>query len=374
MYYTKLIIPKISNLYKLYIYRSTSAESINTIAKVKPLTPNIIIDEATAITEIVDGKECYVIYDKPQTTTGVTYNGPAPNVVPTSEYETKISIEQINNYTYVNKLILNPLPVTYSGTMFYYSIIGVDETNKLITHLSKVNGLIVNSPFMSEGTRHIYSSEDGETWKYVSSADWDTKIEIGNIKDSASYDRFGNPFVEKVPIFKPDEVNISLRPVPSGNFMVLEIPNIWQHNNREYNFRKLKSYKVQNICSSQYGDFSEPTFQSLLPVTMEKMLILRKTDLESPDVTIEPFDADAEKFEIIRKDGIYYNKPFHRQFGVNLYNIPLGQLHAVFSEGSVQDKIKIQIGALSAHVYTYTIYTFDTYEKMSEPCNFVVTT
>ena len=42
--------------------------------------------------------------------------------------------------THINQLVLNELPIKYNGTMLYYSIIGVDEANGLITHLSKVNG------------------------------------------------------------------------------------------------------------------------------------------------------------------------------------------------------------------------------------------
>ena len=39
MYYAKMTIPRVSDHYKLYVYRSRNAEDINTIAKVKELSP-----------------------------------------------------------------------------------------------------------------------------------------------------------------------------------------------------------------------------------------------------------------------------------------------------------------------------------------------
>ena len=99
-----------------------------------------------------------------------------------------------------------------------------------------------------------------------------------DITDPATMARFGNPMVETVHIFSGKDVNVSTRPVTSRNFMVLEIPNPWQRNNKEYNYRKMKSFKLQNVCDEQYSDFSEPTFQSLLPVSLEKMVILKCVD------------------------------------------------------------------------------------------------
>ena len=76
MYCAKLMIPKMSNTYKLYVYRAKNAESINTIEKVKTYKPVFIIDESVAETTDINGKDCYVIYDRPDfTAPGVTYNG-----------------------------------------------------------------------------------------------------------------------------------------------------------------------------------------------------------------------------------------------------------------------------------------------------------
>ena len=382
MYCTKLTIPKMSDTYKLYVYCSKSPESINTIAKIRTIMPTIVIDESTAETETVNGVECYVVYDKADfEAPGVTYNGPIQNLVPTTEYETEVSVLPINNYTYANQLVLNELPIKYNGTVLYYSVIGVDEENGLITHLSKVNGVMINSDY-KQGTRHLYSCENHtdsalDVWKYVTSVPWNEEIKIGDINDSVNLTKFGNPMVELVHIFSGNDVNVSMRPVVARNFMVLEIPNPWQRNNKEYNYRKLKSFKVQNVHNEQYSDFSEPTYQSTLPVSIEKMLIIRKIDSENPDEPIPVEHSSNENYEIyqvIRKDGIYYNAKEHKKFGLNKYNIPLGETIAIFSESSMQDQIKIQVEALPNHIYSYTIYLFDVYGNISQPAHFVVRT
>jgi len=350
------------------------------------MTPVIVIDESTAETQDVNGVQCYVVIDKAGDTnavnTGITYNGPVPNLVPVTEYETSITVVSVNEYTYVNQLNLNDLPIKYQGTMLYYSVVGVDETNGLITHLSKVNGVMIDSDYQNKGTRHIYScdnytGEDTDVWNYVSSVPWNKDIKIGDISDASNMARFGIPVVEEVPIFSDEDVNVSTKPVVSRNFAVLEIPNPWQRNNKEYNYRKLKSYKVQNVCEEQYGDFSEPTFQSLLPVSLEKMVILRKIDPENPDeiIPIEySFEENHDLYQIIRRNGIYYDAKKHRKLGLNKYNIPLEEPVGIFSESSVQDQIKIQVETLPNHVYAYTIYLLDVYGNTSKPAHFVVRT
>lgn len=383
MYCAKIIIPKISDTYKLYVYCAKSADSINTIDKVRALVPSFIIDESIAQTETVNGKECYVLYDNETfTKTGIVYNGPAPNIVPVSEYSTLIDVVKINDYTYVNALKFEELPIKYLGTMLYYSVIGIDEEHSLITHLSKVNGVLINSTYKSTGTRHIYECEEytGENtdiWKYVSSASWDNNIIIGNIDKPSEIQKYKYPMVSKVPIFEANEISVSTRPINANGFMVLEIPNIWQKNNKKYNFRKLKSYKIKNVDNNQHGDFSEPTYQSLLPMPMEKLLILQKTDAVNPDEII-PLgsinDSDVKNIQVIRRDGIYYNANNHRKLGLNKYNIPLEENIAIFNEASVQDLIKIQVQATSNHVYSFTFYTFDTYGNYSEPIHFVIRT
>lgn len=373
----KITIPQMSGTYKLYVYRSKSSDDINTISKVRTLSPIAIIDESTAVPVNVNGRMCYEFLDhsgNPQT--GIEYLGPVPNTLPTIEYETGVSIVQLNDYTYVNQLNLTPLPIKYNGTMFYYSVIGVDEVNNLITHLSKVNGVMVDSQYI-DGMRHLYSCDDNQNlgtdkWNYVSAIDWNDSISIGNILDKSSYDRFGCPVIEDVYMFDGSDVNVSTRPVTSNNFLVLEIPNVWQHNNKTYNYRKLKSYKVQNVYDEQYSEFSVPTYQSLLPVSIEDMIILQNDGTDYPD--LYNMGTDTVVRHVIRRDGVYYNALKHKKLGLNKYNIPLEETTAVFSEGSVQSTINMQCEALPNHVYSFTVYIVDVYGNTSKPAQFQVTT
>ena len=61
----RITIPKMSDHYKLYVYSAKTADSINTISKVRAMQPVFIIDEAVAETQTINGKECYVIDDSP---------------------------------------------------------------------------------------------------------------------------------------------------------------------------------------------------------------------------------------------------------------------------------------------------------------------
>ena len=125
-YIAQLTIPKIksdTNL-KLYVYRSTNADDINTISKVANMQPILVIDQNIAEVHTVNGKECYIVNDTPdETIDGVSYNGPQLNVVPIKEYETEINLIMLNSYTPVNELILNPLELNHKeGIVFYYSV------------------------------------------------------------------------------------------------------------------------------------------------------------------------------------------------------------------------------------------------------------
>ena len=377
MYYTQITIPKLSDNLKLYVYCSKNADSIDTISKIRTIKPNFIIDESIAKTHDINGRQCYVIYDSLDfiEQDGVQRLAPAVNIIPISEYQSSFEMVKLNDNTYLNELILEELPIKYHGTILYYSVIGVDEVNQTITHLSDVKSVLIKVNYKETGTRHLYSSEDGKTWKFVTAVAWDEEIKIGDKNNPAKWDRFGNPFVETVPIFFKENINVSLKPI-SRSFVVLEIPNPWQKNNQSFNFRRLKSYKLQNVVGEQYGDFSEPNYQSLLPVSIEQMIIIRKTDQK--DLSTIPFtlteDEETDIWRVVRNEGLYYNRQEHKKFGLNKYNIPLGEKFAVFSEGSVQDYIKIQVESLPAHQYLYSIYLIDVYGNISAPCDFLVTT
>lgn len=455
--YAQLKIKKLSNVYKLYVFCSKNPESINSISKVRALQPTIIIDESIASTEIINGVEYYVVPDKQDVNLpGVTWNGPKLNIIPTTEYETSVEVVKINDYTYANKLILNELITPTTGVMLYYSVIGIDESQTVnggnpITHLSKAVGVLMKSSFKTEGTRHIYSCEnntdsDTDVWNYVSSCSWDEDIVIGDFNNDSNMKRFGNPFVAKVPMFNNDDIIVHTKPLANNNFIVLEVLNPWKKNNETYNYRKLKSFKVQNVYDEQYSDFSLPTYQSLLPVSIEKMIIIEQrdaTDSTSPYPMPYLQTTASENFhvyEVVRKDGLYYNILEHKKLGFNKWNIPIEETRfqryiisggsiapapyapeevipliptqgggliigdpeqisgiggagssgntgdsttipavpiippspaekiiGVFSEGSVQDTIKMQLEAFPAHSYKYTVYLLDVYGNLSDP-------
>ena len=377
--FCKITIPRISDHYKLYVYSSTNGNDINTISKIKAIQPTYVIDEAIADYEIVNGRESYVFDDIPNSTypNGITYVGPSPNCVPLTEYESSIYVSKVNDYTYVNQLALIPLNTNYIGTIVYYSVIGVDETNGLVTHLSKLNQVLINSEYKETGTRHLYSCNNlqEDTWEYISSVPWSEEIMIGNINDPIALSKYGIPIVETVPQIDKEKINFDTRPLLSNGFCVLEIQNPWQKNNTEFNYRKLKSYKIQNVVDDNYGPFSEPTYQSELPVSIEKMVILREKNSPDRDIDItEQYSNGIETIEILRRNGIYYNPLKHKKFGTNKYNIPLGETIAIFGENSVQDAIKIQVAAELNTKYNYTIYLIDVYENISNPTSFSVTT
>lgn len=376
MYYAEIAIPKVMGNLKLYVYCSKNPDSINTISKIKTIRPTLIIDESVAKTHEINGEQCYVAYDNPDLQQeGIEYVGPPVNIIPVSEYQTDIKMVKLNEHTYLNQLVLNELPLKYNGTVLYYSVIGVDEASGTITHLSEVRSVLIKVKYKEEGTRHIYSSNDGKTWNYLEAVAWNENISIGDTTDPSEFQRFGNPFIEDIPIFYKSEVNVSLKPL-TRNFVVLEIPNPWQKNNVYFNFRKLKSYKIQNVIGEQYGDFSSPSYQSLLPVSIEQMVILRQTN--KYDVSNIPFttieDEETEIWKVIRNEGLYYNRKEHRKLGLNKYNISLGEKLAVFSEGSTQEFIKIQVESKPARQYLYSIYLVDVYGNISNPCDFIVHT
>jgi hypothetical protein len=155
----------------------------------------------------------------------------------------------------------------------------------------------------------------------------------------------------------------------------LRIPNVWRLGNETYNYRKLKSFKIRNIYDGKYGDFSEPTYQSKLPLSIERMLIYRKDITITQDKNpVAIVDTDNLCMTIIRKNGLYYNDVEHRLLGFNKYNISKSEKTAVFSESSIQEKIVVDFEASGGSIYNYTFYIQDVYGKYSEPIMLIVET
>ena len=385
-YIAELTIPKIESEDNvlLYVYRSTYSEDINTISKISNLTPIIIINQSLAETVTIDEKEYYKIQDKEpnEEITGVTYNGPPTNTIPVNEYEYNIHLIMLNNYTHVNELILSPLELSHKdGIVFYYSVIGVIPDKEQITHLSKVNGVLVNYISNQDLIRELqscddYNDSDEDEWITVSHIEYNETtqdIRIGDINKQNTIDKFGLPVVQKVPSIR--DVKVSLNSLISNTYMTLEIENPWQNNNKYFNFRKLKSYRIRNTYQSQAGSFSVPTYQSELPVSIEKIIILMKQNPSDSEEIILINDDSAIKFECIRRNGIFYNNIKHKSLNYNLWNVPLeNNKLSVFSETSVQDTINIQISAVPGNLYVFDIYLVDVYSNVSDNKHYIVET
>lgn len=388
----QITIPQLSDgttFYKLYIYCSRNVQDIDTIAKIRSRQPDIIIDEAafdrtSSYFQTVNGKDSYVIpaniFGKVNfNVAGVSWFNGALNLLPTSEYETLVDVFQVNPYTYTSKVTLNNIYTSELGSMLYYSVIGVNADTNQVTHLSKVAGVRIKFDLSQDAQRELsycddYTGKDDDIWKVITIVDWNEPVVIGNLADKKGYDRFGCPFVTTVPIFPKEDMSVSLKPLNTRGCALLSFPNPWQGKNPTYNYRKLKSFRFVNLSNGARSEPSEPTFQSSLPLILEKACILIETGAsnENSDIPI-PYglvDAPGSNIavrEIIRKDGIYYNAEEHRKLGFNKFNIPMNETTAVFSESSTQDKIKMEIDVFPGTAYKITVYLFDVYGNVSAP-------
>lgn len=375
------IKPSINKNLKIYMYRSRNQADIESIGKVKNLLPVIVLNENTYPQDMMENDH-YVIYDAPENLDTVIYNGPQPTAIPTNEYETIYIQKALNEYTNCNIMKMNPLPLEYAGTLYYYSIIGVDSTNTLITHISRVKAEILCSDYVSMGNREIqycndYNGLSTDIWETLTTIDWNTDIVFGDLTDTVSYTRFGSPFIDEIKIFDTKDVIIDTRCVINFNHVTLTIPNIWQMDNQKYNYRKLKSFRIRNIYDEHYGDWSEPTYPSILPVTIERLLILRKdvTKLTSEERQ-HPIELselnDTLVYTIIRRNGKFYTID-DISLSYNRYTLNEDEGNkAVYSENSVQPNIVFNFNARGNTVYNYTFYLEDVYEKYSAPTTVVV--
>ena len=358
-----------------YIYRSKNLEDINTITKIKKYNPVLILDEATYDPSCIED-DMYVVRDFSLTNPdGVTYLGPEPSNIPTVEYETTLNIVRVNDNTNITYLTIEPLPLKYDGIMYYYSVIAINTETQMISHLSQLQGVLYNTEYL-EGTRQIfcteeYTGQDTDEWKELTTINWNDEIIIGDNRNSLTYARYGKPCSANVKIFTEEEVTANTRNTILTNYMQLTFPNIWRGNNSEYNFRKLKSYKIRNVFDNKYGQFSEPTLQQTIQVSNEQMLIFRK---ETRDNTpIDRSDIDNLVFKILRRYGKYYRNEYNK-LEFNKYNIDANEQMAIFSESSIQDKITINFNIKANSTYNYTFYIIDVYGTYSEPCVVMVNT
>ena len=358
-----------------YIYRSKNLEDINTITKIKKYNPVLVLDETTYDQTCLED-DMYVVRDfSLNNPDGVTYLGPEPSNIPTVEYETTLHVIRVNDNTNITYLTMEPLPLQYDGIMYYYSVIALNPETQMISHLSQLQGVLFNTEYL-EGKRQIfctekYTGQDTDEWEELSTITWNDEIIIGDNRNSITYARFGKPCSAKVKIFNDEQVTANTRNTSLTNYMQLSFPNIWRGNNSEYNFRKLKSYKIRNVFDNKYGQFSEPTLQQTIQVTNEQLLIFRK---ETRDNTpIYRSDNDNLIFKIIRRHGKYYRNEYNK-LEFNKYNIDANEQMAIFSESSIQDTITIDFNVKANSTYNYTFYIMDVYGTYSEPCVVMVNT
>lgn len=359
----KITIDRISHKHKIYVYRSTNPNDINTIDKIKIIQPVFIIDESYTTTET------YELIDNTDAVQplGITYLGPNPNSVPCNEYEYDIEIGKLNDFDYYNILVLKPLEIKYNGVMLYYSCIGVNENDNTITHLSMYKGIMIENEFKKIGTRKIYYTENEDNnWKYLCDIGWDEEIiKIGDLNNTVMYQKTHSPFVNTVPSIA--QVEYSTKNVISNNYMDLDIQNPWALNNKTFNFRKLKKFSIRNVIEDNYSIFSESNFQSLLPVSIEKMVIAITTNPEL-EITKNNLDnEDIEIYQVLKRNGIFYKANEHKSLGLNRYDIDLGEKIAVFNEASKQEFIKFKIPVIQGKTYYISIFLIDIYNNWSEP-------
>lgn len=373
----KITIPRIEGFPVMYVYRALRAEDINTIEKVRKKTPIAVINWA------VGGEQSMMFYDAPEDygdsgyfhSTYVNYIGPLAAPVPVTEYSPEISMAKLNDYTYANVLTMEPLPIPYEGTVYYYSVIGVNLNNNTMTHLSKVSGVLVDCDYQS-GSRHIYScndydmeSQDNE-WTYVGAASWAEPIVIGDINNPATFERFGIPVIETVPPMSPEDMIINNRFLYTSNTMILNITNPWCKNNSRFNYRKMKSYKIQNVYSDIYGEFSYPTHQSLLPVPIERMTIMWCSKEDSDPIPLQEETDDIKRIDVIRKNGIFYDSQLHISLGSNIKDHRIGIRTSVYTETSINDIMQFRLSGSAGNKYVFTVYLTDTYGNTSEPATY----
>ena len=139
--------------------------------------------------------------------------------------------------------------------------------------------------------------------------------------------------------------------------------------------KKIKNKgEIQNLYNNDYGQFSAPSYQSLVPVSIEKMVILMRTNPDNPEEEINIYDnnTNTTTFNIIRRDGLFYERNTHKALGCNKWSIDTTKEQtAVFSESSVQDYINLQINASPGNIYVFDIYLIDVYQKVSSGYHYI---
>lgn len=364
--------------FNLYVYRSIRYQDVQSIDAVKNLLPIMIINELS-IPDSAILDDTYQITDSVDsgTITGVTYNGPEPSALPANEYEVIPEFIKLNRHEDYTSIILNPLPLEYEGVLYYYSIIGVK--GNFITHLSRVQAEVLKSDYINDGVREIqacnnYTGSPTDTWENLGVCEWTREIRLGWLDPDATHERFFSPFVDNIKIFTPDEITADTRCAMNFRHITLKFPNVWQMDNRKYNFRKIKAFRIRNICDGQYGMWSQPTYQEEYPAPVERLFIFMEDVTVSEDDTDIEFNYDNVTYTITRKYGRYYSDTMI-PLGCDKYILEQYEGNeAVFSNNSVQPQIMINFSAEGNAKYKFTFYIQDIYGQISSPVTKIIET
>lgn len=350
----KLNIPSSKNKnLVLQIYRSTKASDIDSVVKIKKLQPIMTLREKLMQTKpLFDGRLGYEIFDMEQIGSGINYIGPEPNPIPADVYEATVVYDKLSDYIYRPSLKLTPMEIKNDGTMYYYSIVGLNEEANTLTNVSLVKGVLMNQEYHS-GYRDIWVKEDDKISK-IGSVPWkkdgaDHKDIIIGMGDT---DVPMIPINEVVPKFPIDEVEISTKNLLYQKCVDILIPNIW--NKEEYQTRTLKEFAVTNVIEEKSGIISDFSYPNKTAVDIECIKLIIQ-DLDDPSK--EPYEVN-----LVKQFGLFYKKEFD-DLSVNPFEITCK--NGVFSK-MIREAINVVVPVELGKNYELEIKIIDTFNLISE--------
>lgn len=327
----------------LEIYRSEKAYDIDTIAKLKNKQPILRINELLApAVEIMPGKMGYVVFDMEQVNQGIYYMGPEPNPIPCDLYETAVDFKMIGT-TFIPYIKMNLLTDENKGTMYYYSVVGVNKETGMITEVSMVKGVIFDIDYKN-GERIVYEQGVGvNEWNEIGKVSWDKNdFTIGSQNENDV--TTPGVTIPKNDVIKPDDIKIDSKEVMYTGKINLILPNVWKS---EYQMRKTKQYCVQNSFDKKLSQVFGPTYSMEIPVSFEEVI-----------VTFYNQQREEYKVTIVKKNGLFFRDEY-KDLGINKYLIT-DQI-AVFSFDSVQETIVIEAPLVYGQTYDVKIELVDVF-------------
>lgn len=256
-----------------------------------------------------------------------------------------------------------------AGEVYYYRIVGKDPVGNLTdpsglfsVHLSQSNAEIQYS---------IEESDDGIIWNHLLMAEDMEVIEYGK-EGTIMFDNFGSLLADGIRQFYENETIVDTSSVNVDNQIRVTIPNVWKDDDNTYRTRNTKQFRAKVVDTySQESQYSEPTMSEEIIIPIEKIVVMKKLvtslDLVDQSNPIEMDDADATMIkEWIRKAGHIYVPADHVAMPLNVRESSSPTV--VFDDLTSFPTITlIDVNALPAEVYNYTIYLIDAYGDVSVP-------